>query len=267
VFDVHVPHEQVHTWRSFLIHIATIVIGLFIALGLEQFAELVHHRSQRAELERQMHEQLVSDAEITSRDLRQLAEARQRLVPLRAAIEQRVHDPSPSSSAVVRATQRSISLPPIQLSIGRGDQIVPGLAPYEAAKENATIGLLPVNRIRIYGRVDANLQRLDVASRELTEAYANLAAFAERFTDSPGVAELGDELLAPDVASLTPGELDQYLTLVATLIKKNDVLSKRLIMFGSLCQATLQGAQDEVDLVHRATLLEQSVAAGAKDPK
>jgi hypothetical protein len=42
MLDVHPPHNPTHTWRDFLLHIATIVIGLFIAVGLEQTVE---HRS------------------------------------------------------------------------------------------------------------------------------------------------------------------------------------------------------------------------------
>ena len=49
MFDVHAPHEAVHTWKDFLIHIATIVIGLLIAIGLEQTVEVFHHRHQIAE--------------------------------------------------------------------------------------------------------------------------------------------------------------------------------------------------------------------------
>jgi hypothetical protein len=51
MLDVHAPHETIHTWKSFFIHIATIVIGLLIAVGLEQTVELFHHRYQRHELE------------------------------------------------------------------------------------------------------------------------------------------------------------------------------------------------------------------------
>src|SRR3984957_6663655 len=49
MLDVHAPHEVVHTWKDFLIHIATIVIGLLIAIGLEQTVEVFHHRHQVAE--------------------------------------------------------------------------------------------------------------------------------------------------------------------------------------------------------------------------
>jgi hypothetical protein len=32
MLDVHPPDEAVHTWKAFLIHIATIVVGLLIAV-------------------------------------------------------------------------------------------------------------------------------------------------------------------------------------------------------------------------------------------
>jgi hypothetical protein len=49
MLDVHAPHEALYTWKGFFIHIATIVIGLLIAIGLEQTVEFFHHRHQVAE--------------------------------------------------------------------------------------------------------------------------------------------------------------------------------------------------------------------------
>jgi hypothetical protein len=49
MLDVHAPHEAVYTWQGFFIHIVTIVIGLLIAIGLEQTVEVFHHRHQVAE--------------------------------------------------------------------------------------------------------------------------------------------------------------------------------------------------------------------------
>lgn len=42
--EVHAPHEPIHTWRDFFVHIATITIGLLIAIALEQSVEWFHHR-------------------------------------------------------------------------------------------------------------------------------------------------------------------------------------------------------------------------------
>jgi hypothetical protein len=42
--DVHAPHEPVHTWRDFAIHLTVVTIGLFIALSLEALVEHLHQR-------------------------------------------------------------------------------------------------------------------------------------------------------------------------------------------------------------------------------
>jgi hypothetical protein len=52
MLDVHPPHQAAHTWKDFFIHIATIVIGLLIAVGLEQSVEWVHHRNELREARR-----------------------------------------------------------------------------------------------------------------------------------------------------------------------------------------------------------------------
>jgi hypothetical protein len=46
MLDVHPPHHPTHTWRDFFIHIATICVGLLIAIGLEQSVEAIHHHEQ-----------------------------------------------------------------------------------------------------------------------------------------------------------------------------------------------------------------------------
>ena len=45
MLDVHPPHEKMHGFKDFLLHLLTITIGLLIALGLEGYAE---HWKQRA---------------------------------------------------------------------------------------------------------------------------------------------------------------------------------------------------------------------------
>jgi hypothetical protein len=68
MLDVHPPHEAAHTWKDFFIHIATIVLGLLIAIGLEQTVEALHHRHEAAELRERLHtesEQILHDAQRT----------------------------------------------------------------------------------------------------------------------------------------------------------------------------------------------------------
>jgi hypothetical protein len=50
MLDVHPSHAPIRGWRDFFVQIATIVVGLCIAVGIQQTVELIQHRSQRAEL-------------------------------------------------------------------------------------------------------------------------------------------------------------------------------------------------------------------------
>ena len=50
MLEVHPPEESIHSWRDFFIHIATIVVGLLIAVGLEQTVETIHRAQERREL-------------------------------------------------------------------------------------------------------------------------------------------------------------------------------------------------------------------------
>src|SRR5580693_6866382 len=57
MLDVHPAHHAASTWRDFFIHIATIVLGLLIAIGLEQTVEYLHHRHLRHQLEQDLREE------------------------------------------------------------------------------------------------------------------------------------------------------------------------------------------------------------------
>jgi len=62
VLDVHAPHEPIFGWRDFFIHLATITIGLLIALSLEGCVELWHHRSLVHEAEASMQIEIDANA-------------------------------------------------------------------------------------------------------------------------------------------------------------------------------------------------------------
>jgi hypothetical protein len=69
--EVHAPHEPIHTWRDFFIHIVTITIGLLIALGLEAAVEALHHRHER-ETREALRAEIEEDREQLPKDLRAL---------------------------------------------------------------------------------------------------------------------------------------------------------------------------------------------------
>jgi len=71
MLDVHAPHNTVHTWKNFFIHLATISIGLLIAIGLEQTAEYVHHRHQVAEMMEKLRAETLENRQILLTNLKE----------------------------------------------------------------------------------------------------------------------------------------------------------------------------------------------------
>ena len=61
LLDVHAPHEKIHGVGDFFLHLFTITIGLLIALGLEAFAERVHHHHQRDEADANLRHELADN--------------------------------------------------------------------------------------------------------------------------------------------------------------------------------------------------------------
>jgi hypothetical protein len=64
MLDIHAPHESIHTWKSFFVHLGTIVIGLLIAIGLEQSVESLHHHRQVREMEVKLHKESTDNLEV-----------------------------------------------------------------------------------------------------------------------------------------------------------------------------------------------------------
>jgi hypothetical protein len=244
MLEVHPPHEELHTWAGVFIHIATIVIGLFIAVGLEQTVEFFHHRHLRDQLERQMQEVFAGDVKSDAASLKKLGNLRAYLSEVRAATIARLDgkgEPPPPPANDPRMTAFAI---------------FPNLAPYEAAKENGTVAYLPTARIRIYNRVAFQRELTATVREHWFDGLAALAAFNERYTDSPGDLEMGGVSTAPDLAKLARTELVEYLAVVAALIKKTDLMVDRYRLFDRECQAILDGVRDE-DALLRAIAVDR----------
>jgi hypothetical protein len=77
--DVQPPHQSIHTWRDFFIHLITITIGLLIALSLEATVEWLHHRHlvhvARASIRHEMEE----NRKILASDLTEIQQDRTRI--------------------------------------------------------------------------------------------------------------------------------------------------------------------------------------------
>jgi hypothetical protein len=243
MLDVHPPHEAVHTWKGFLIHIAAIAIGLLLALGLEQTVETVHHARQRAEIEEQIRSVLNADLKINAGNFSKFVDLRAYLSELRAAIAARLNGaPSPMQ-------------PPVRDGRAATFILFPGLAPYEAAQQNGTVALLSEHRIRLYNRLSFARALMLVDRDRWFEQTNQLGAFQKRYVDSPGTMQLNTIVEAPDIKTLSTPELEEYLQLVAALIERTDELRGRMDLVDQEMRSLLRGAETE------GVLLDDSVKA------
>ena len=233
MLDVHPPEHTPHTWRDFFIHIATIVLGLVIAVGLEQAVEYFHNRHVRRDLDAQIQEVLRDDLSADAYDLHCLGAFRSYLTDLQAAV-------------VARRAGRSLPAAPSaddprMLSQTR----FPSLAPYEAAKENGTVAVLPANEIRLYDRIGLQRELLLAQSLNWHRAVLAWQSFEQRFVDSKGTVSFGGAALAPSLDQLSPAELIEFQTLIATLTKETDMLCERHRYFNEEARSILNGNRDE----------------------
>ena len=68
MLDIHPPHAAAHSWRDILIHLATITIGLFIALSLEAALEGVHHRHLVKQARENIRREITQNMEAAKKD-------------------------------------------------------------------------------------------------------------------------------------------------------------------------------------------------------
>ncbi len=93
MLDVHPPHEPVHGWRDFLLHLFTITIGLLIALSLEGLVEWQHHRHLVHEAEASLHDEIKGNAEGVQAALDDVHLQQDKLSRDVAALKRMIHEP------------------------------------------------------------------------------------------------------------------------------------------------------------------------------
>jgi len=221
MLDVHVPQKSEHTWTDFTIHIATICVGLLIAVGLEQGVEWLHHRHELHSLREDLREEDEKVLRDNADELRVstlgLAWLDQRMAAVQEGIRQ--HKPVPY-----------IPPPGVRARSSPDDHV------WRAAKASNLIEVMPQQDIKAYSEVDALLDQYHEIARNHA-ASANLSAFERQFRVSP-------ESRVLDLSSATHADLVEELRLLS-IYRSNiaDVRAFNLFVDGAV-RAVLQGERD-----------------------
>lgn len=186
MLDVHPPHEPMYTWRDFFIHLATITIGLFIALTLEGCVEWAHHRHLVREARTNLH----SEIEANQKELREvLADLpksehamQDDIANLRLIRNKRPTSAHSMSYSFVGATLRRSS--------------------WDTARDTGALSFMPYQEVQAYADVYSVQSIVEQLNTRLIEAEAN---------------GIGTILIVEDPAQLTPEQADRALEAAASV--------------------------------------------------
>jgi len=229
MLDVHAPHQSVHTWKDFFVHIATICVGLLIAVGLEQAVEGVHHHHQREQL-------LVSldhDTRATLQDADfAAAERLQRMQWIQVRIEQ-VQSALASHQLLAPATPEK-----------RASMTVPADPAWEAARASGMIPLFSQGEIAAYSEVADVIGRARPRLDTEGVTHSKRRGFEKRYASASA-----DETANYRLES--PVDLQSYLDLL--LAEKGAIEDSRFItaVIRGAEAAILEGARDHARIEKR----------------
>ena len=222
MLDVHPAHHAAHSWRDFFIHIATIVLGLLIAIGLEQTVEHFHHQQQLRELR----QGLFADASLYLHDVDEL----------RLVNRQEIEDMNSRIQQLQVALSHHQQLgPPVYRPTPPTNTI--RLGNFSAAKASGLVQLLNEDEINIVSDAEVGVAKSEALKELAQEATRKRVAFEQRF-------QTGYPEGTFDFAAATPVQLNQYLDLlIEERVRRAEYLAYLDEMHGG-AKAFLQGQRD-----------------------
>ncbi len=193
MLDVHPPHHAANTWRDFFIHIATIVVGLCIAVGIEQTVEYFHHRHQVAETREALHKELEQNQKAMASsvaEFRRLTTVVQNNLAVFHYLEQ--HPGTPLNKLPFTVNWHSA-----------GDRFSESV--WTTAQQGAVLGLMPPEEVRDQTRLYRMLQTCS----DSFGAYRVASSEARAYTVD-----------AASVSDLSPSQVQEQIRLTRIVLNR-----------------------------------------------
>jgi len=191
VLDVHPPHEPVHGWRDFIIHIATITVGLLIALGLEATVEWIHHRQEVAETRDALHAEMQVNLGRFSANTNYFRQDLRSLQGNLADFTYLQHHPGTSAEKLPARLIWTSSNARMEVSA------------WTTAHERGIAGYMPQSEVMRENELYSFYERIDKAHEEEADALAEAVGYM--FQD-------------PDPAKMTPAQVDREVELTKRVL-------------------------------------------------
>ncbi len=170
MLDVHPPHGPTHTWKDFFIHIATIVCGLIIAVGIEQTVEHFHHLHQLHRLEEALDQEIEQNLKSVGKDITLVEGVIRTEQANKASLEEATRG---ESHTLIVFTPTTITDDPRDAWIG----IVGAVS--ATARDSGTLYLLPIPRTTYLSRLDLIFANVLDMQHQLFDQEYRVRSFAQ----------------------------------------------------------------------------------------
>ena len=193
--EFHIPDHPVMTWKQFFVHMAIVVLGIIVALSLEQTLEYLHHEHQRKTLQAQLQQEMRhNDPDL--RDLYNKLSVRREWAAERSRTIE--------TALAEHHSISSLQLPPYVAPPNRS--FLPNGSVWQQGHETGTVALLPDQESEAYSM----LYRF---RDDLIESYDQRQAAEEDFSvlTLPFADAKGD----PDISRMSPEALQDYVKALA----------------------------------------------------
>lgn len=216
MIDIHPPQHGSMTTRDFFVHLGIVVLGILIAIGLEQTAEVIHHHHQRQQLEEDLH----AEAQRNVGTIQANEENFEVYMVWYRGVLKAAREAKPVGEFV------SFVIPP---------RVDPRVAQrpmdnvWPAATASGAVAVLPREEIETFGRINTYAEFADQI------AGARQAAL---LTENAVLSRLGLSLVPGTTLRMTPQDRDELMRAVATHLEGYRQLS--------IADATWQGCSEAV---------------------
>ena len=169
--EVHAPDHPIHTWRDFFIHIATITIGLLIAIGLEQTVEWAHHRHMVREARENIRREIAENQKECATDIGYVqADAGRMKGNLEVGRELRAHPHTAGHGGQLRFQLAWSSLSD---------------SAWSSARDSGALTYMPTGEVQIYADAYKQQDLVNTSAIEIFTKQIDLAAILQ-VEASPG---------------------------------------------------------------------------------